>query len=139
MFVNPIFSQMPKSLIGSHEVISKANVDVLVIQKDRVTGKVSGQNVGEYIFQKKENDYYYFKKVRKNKIEASNKNKDVENTRRKSDGKIALSSPNQKVASSDQPDIKVQIIKLENDKTKLIIDYLNNKGKVIKKETMVIQ
>ena len=152
LFVNPVLSQLPTSLIGSHKVISNANVDVLVIQKDRVTGKLDGDDIGGYIFQKKKNGYYYFKRFKKDQLESTDDNRkderdstkddkknDFENSRRNSDKKLTLNSPNQKKASSDQPDIKVQIIKSENNKTKLIIDYLNNKGEVIKNQNMILQ
>src|SRR5690625_4117086 len=122
LFNNFVYSQLPSSLLGSYEVISDLGLDQLVFEKDKVIGKLDGEFVITFLFEKKKEEYYYFKVIplEKETRKMTNKNSKKEseeidrtvNVRSRTSSTTYVNASNQSLNNNN---VKVKIEMKEND------------------------
>lgn len=151
LFNNSAHSQLPNSLLGSYKVISNSGLDELVFEKERVVGKVDDKSVVEYLFEKKENEYYYFKIRPLNQIVPQQMESHVYDERKKEEDrntnvysrtskKTPLKSPNSKGSQNvEELSVKAKVEALEDGRIKLDIKYLDENNEILQSHTLVME
>jgi len=148
LFNNFVYSQLPSSLLGSYEVISDSGVDELIFEKERVVGKINGKPVVEYLFEKKENEYYYFKIQSLNKtvtqqtekfVNDDEEERNVNIHSRTSENVSLQSANNKKSQNSEKLSVKTKVQVLEDNRIKLDVKYIDENGEILRGHVLIMK